>query len=41
MSELTRAQPVIAPMAESSRVLIAGGVYSLTTGRVEMVEPAA
>jgi carbonic anhydrase len=39
--ELARAQPVIAPMAESSRVLIVGGVYSLTTGRVELVSPGA
>ncbi len=41
MRKLAESQPVIAPVAESARVLIAGGVYNVKTGVVEMIEPAS
>ena len=40
MRNLAGAQPVIAPMAESARVLIAGGVYNLSTGHIDLIDAA-
>jgi carbonic anhydrase len=40
MRNLADAQPVIAPMAESARVLIAGGVYNVSTGHIDLIDPA-
>jgi carbonic anhydrase len=36
--DIARAEPVIAPMVEAGRVLIVGGVASVSTGLIELVE---
>jgi carbonic anhydrase len=39
--DIAKAQPVIAPMAAAGRVLVVGGIASVETGRVELVEAAS
>jgi carbonic anhydrase len=38
--DITLAEPVIAPMTQSGRVMVVGGVASVETGVVHMIEPA-
>jgi carbonic anhydrase len=38
--DITRAQPVIAPMVEEGRVHVVGGIVNVSTGEVTMVEAA-